>query len=53
MGDPSSSWQKLCFQDGEGSAQGIQALRLLLVAQLQEAQANPQLETSINNLLLT
>ena len=55
MGDPSSSWQNFNFQYYEGSAQvtqGILALRLLLV-KLQEAQANPLLKPSINNLLMT
>ncbi|MCO5602286.1 hypothetical protein L7F22_056415 [Adiantum nelumboides] len=52
MGEPSSSWQNFNFQDDEGSAQGMQALRLLL-AKLQEAQANPRLKPSVNNLLMT
>ncbi|MCO5583799.1 hypothetical protein L7F22_037713 [Adiantum nelumboides] len=52
MGEPSSSWQNFNFRDDEGSAQGMQALRLLL-AKLQEAQANPRLKPSVNNLLMT
>ncbi|MCO5572361.1 hypothetical protein L7F22_026114 [Adiantum nelumboides] len=52
MGEPSSSWQNFNFRDDEGSAQGMQALRLLL-AKLQEAQANPLLKPSVNNLLMT
>ncbi|MCO5607041.1 hypothetical protein L7F22_061232 [Adiantum nelumboides] len=52
MGEPSSSWQNFNFRDDEGSAQGMQALRLLL-AKLQEAQANPCLKPSVNNLLMT
>ncbi|MCO5571237.1 hypothetical protein L7F22_024973 [Adiantum nelumboides] len=52
MGEPSSSWQNINFRDDEGSAQGMQALRLLL-AKLQEAQANPRLKPSVNNLLMT
>ncbi|MCO5564727.1 hypothetical protein L7F22_018395 [Adiantum nelumboides] len=52
MGEPSSSWQNFNFRDDEGSAQGMQALRLLL-AKLQEAQANPRLKPSANNLLMT
>ncbi|MCO5586745.1 hypothetical protein L7F22_040687 [Adiantum nelumboides] len=51
MGEPSSSWQNFNFRDDEGSAQGMQALRLLL-AKLQEAQANPRLKPSVNNLLM-
>ena len=52
MGEPSSSWQTFNFHDDEGSAQGMQALRQLL-AKLQEAQANPRLQPSVNNLLMT
>ncbi|MCO5594603.1 hypothetical protein L7F22_048636 [Adiantum nelumboides] len=52
MGEPSSSWQNFNFRDDEGSAQGMQALRLLL-AKLQEAQANARLKPSVNNLLMT
>ncbi|MCO5587424.1 hypothetical protein L7F22_041373, partial [Adiantum nelumboides] len=52
MGEPSSSWQNFNFRDDEGSAQGMQAPRLLL-AKLQEAQANPRLKPSVNNLLMT
>ncbi|MCO5581208.1 hypothetical protein L7F22_035086 [Adiantum nelumboides] len=52
MGEPSSSWQNFNFRDDEGSAQGMQALRLLL-AKLQEAQDNPRLKPSVNNLLMT
>ncbi|MCO5605251.1 hypothetical protein L7F22_059431 [Adiantum nelumboides] len=52
MGEPSSSCQNFNFRDDEGSAQGMQALRLLL-AKLQEAQANPRLKPSVNNLLMT
>ena len=52
MGEPSSSWQTFNFHDDEGSAQGMQALRELL-AKLQEAQANPRLQPSVNNLLMT
>ncbi|MCO5592080.1 hypothetical protein L7F22_046074, partial [Adiantum nelumboides] len=52
MGEPSSSWQNFNFRDDEGSAQGMQALRLLL-AKLQEAQANPRLKPSVNNLFMT
>ncbi|MCO5579340.1 hypothetical protein L7F22_033196 [Adiantum nelumboides] len=52
MGEPSSSWQNFNFRDDEGSAQGMQALRLLL-AKLQEAQANRRLKPSVNNLLMT
>ncbi|MCO5596345.1 hypothetical protein L7F22_050406 [Adiantum nelumboides] len=52
MGEPSSSWQNFNFRDDEGSAQGMQALRLLL-EKLQEAQANPRLKPSVNNLLMT
>ncbi|MCO5551338.1 hypothetical protein L7F22_004839 [Adiantum nelumboides] len=52
MGEPSSSWQNFNFRDDEGSAQGMQALRLLL-AKLQEAEANPRLKPSVNNLLMT
>ncbi|MCO5549471.1 hypothetical protein L7F22_002942 [Adiantum nelumboides] len=52
MGEPSSSWQNFNFRDDEESAQGMQALRLLL-AKLQEAQANPRLKPSVNNLLMT
>ncbi|MCO5601712.1 hypothetical protein L7F22_055835 [Adiantum nelumboides] len=51
MGEPSSSWQNFNFRDDEGSAQGMQVLRLLL-AKLQEAQANPRLKPSVNNLLM-
>ncbi|MCO5577912.1 hypothetical protein L7F22_031747 [Adiantum nelumboides] len=51
MGEPSSSWQNFNFRDDEGSAQGMQALRLLL-AKLQEAQVNPRLKPSVNNLLM-
>ena len=48
-----SSWQTFNFKDDEGSAQeGMQALRLLL-AKLQEAQDNPLLKSSVNNLLST
>ncbi|MCO5548998.1 hypothetical protein L7F22_002464 [Adiantum nelumboides] len=52
MGEPSTSWQNFNFRDDDGSAQGMQALRLLL-AKLQEAQANPRLKPSVNNLLMT
>ncbi|MCO5550784.1 hypothetical protein L7F22_004275 [Adiantum nelumboides] len=52
MGEPSSSWQNFNFRDDEGSAQGMQTLRLLL-AKLQEAQANSRLKPSVNNLLMT
>ncbi|MCO5594636.1 hypothetical protein L7F22_048669 [Adiantum nelumboides] len=52
MGEPSTSWQNFNFRDDDGSAQGMQALRLLL-AKLQEAQANPCLKPSVNNLLMT
>ena len=52
MGEPSSSWQGFNFRDDEGSEQGMQALRLLL-SKLQEAQANPRLKPSVNNLLMT
>ncbi|KAI5057135.1 hypothetical protein GOP47_0027150 [Adiantum capillus-veneris] len=52
MGEPSSSWQTFNFQDDVGSAQGMQALRFLLL-KLQEAQENPHLKSSINNLLMT
>ena len=52
IGEPSSSWQNFNFQDDEGSTQGMQALRSLL-AKLQEAQANPLLKPSVNNLLMT
>ena len=52
MGEPSSSWQTFNFKDDEGSTQGMQALRLLL-AKLQEAQENPCLKPSVNNLLMT
>ena len=52
MGESSSSWQNFNFQDDEGSTQGVQALRSLL-AKLQEAQANPLLKPSVNNLLMT
>ncbi|MCO5580705.1 hypothetical protein L7F22_034575 [Adiantum nelumboides] len=52
MGEPSTSWQNFNFRDDDGSAQGMQALRLLL-AKLQEAQANPHLKPSVSNLLMT
>ncbi|MCO5611891.1 hypothetical protein L7F22_066150 [Adiantum nelumboides] len=52
MGEPSTSWQNFNFRDDDGSAQGMQALRLLL-AKLQEAQANPRLKPSVNNLSMT
>ncbi len=52
-GDPSTStWQSFNFHDDEGTAQGMENLRLLL-SKLQEAQANPRLRPSVNNLLMT
>ena len=48
MGELSSSWQSFNFQDYERNVQ----LRLLL-AKLQESQANKLLKPFVNNLLMT